>query len=83
MHRSDIQKRYIVIDTGFSIHIASFSDFLALDRNGYAASGEDCLTPTPGFFVAGDCRAKAVHQLTTAVADGAVAALAACRWLDR
>ena len=60
-----------------------FSAFLALDKGGYAASGEDCLTPMPGFFVAGDCRAKAVHQLTTAVADGAVAALAACRWLDR
>jgi len=32
--------------------------------------------------VAGDCRKKEVRQLTTAVADGAVAALAACRYID-
>ena len=62
---------------------AAFADFAALDARGYAASGEDCLTKTPWLFVAGDCRAKKVHQLTTAVADGAVAALAACAWLDR
>ena len=61
----------------------TFAEFLTLDGAGYAASGEDCLTATPGLFVAGDCRAKEVRQLTTAAADGAVAALAACRWLDR
>ena len=42
--------------------------------------GEDCRTPVPGVFAAGDCRAKDVRQLTTACADGAVAALAACRY---
>ena len=61
----------------------AFADLLTLDSAGYAASGEDCLTATPGLFVAGDCRAKEVRQLTTAAADGAVAALAACRWLDQ
>ena len=59
-----------------------FSGLMELDRAGYAASGEDCLTATPGVFAAGDCRAKGVRQLTTAAADGAVAALAACRYLD-
>ena len=60
----------------------AFSALLALDAAGYAASGEDCLTKSAGVFVAGDCRAKAVRQLTTAAADGSVAALAACRVLD-
>ena len=59
-----------------------FSGLMELDRAGYAAAGEDCLTATPGVFVAGDCRAKGVRQLTTAAADGSVAALAACRYLD-
>ena len=59
-----------------------FSELLALDEAGYAASGEDCMTKSAGVFVAGDCRKKGVRQLTTAVADGAVAALAACRYLD-
>ena len=49
---------------------------------GYFASGEDCLTRTPGVYVAGDCRGKGVRQLTTAVADGATAALAACRYIN-
>ena len=60
----------------------AFAAFAELDGRGYAASGEDCGTKTPWLFVAGDCRAKKVHQLTTAVADGSVAALAACAWLD-
>ena len=59
-----------------------FAEFVELDKAGYASSAEDCLTRTEGVFVAGDCRAKSVHQLTTAVGDGSVAALAACSWLD-
>ena len=47
---------------------------------GFIPAGEDCLTATAGIFAAGDCRAKEVRQLTTACADGAVAALAACRY---
>ena len=61
---------------------AAFAEHLPLDEAGYARAGEDCLTPTPGLFVAGDCRSKGVRQLTTAVADGATAALAACWYLD-
>ena len=60
----------------------AFADYLALDPKGYADSGEDCLTGTPGLFVAGDCRRKSVRQLTTAAADGAVAALAAVKYLS-
>jgi len=60
---------------------AAFSDLIELDTAGYALSGENCRTATDGIFVAGDCRAKTVHQLTTAVADGSVAALAACEYL--
>ena len=59
-----------------------FAALCELDERGYIASGEDCLTGTPGVFVAGDCRRKAIRQVTTATADGAVAALAACRYLD-
>ena len=73
----------LFVAIGHEPDVAAFADYAALDARGYAASGEDCLTKTPWLFVAGDCRAKKVHQLTTAVADGAVAALAACAWLDR
>lgn len=50
------------------------------DSSGFIPAGEDCLTSVRGVFAAGDCRAKEVRQLTTACADGAVAALAACRY---
>jgi len=49
----------------------------ALDGTGYLIAGEDCRTNVPGVFAAGDCRTKLVRQLTTAAADGSVAALAA------
>lgn len=61
---------------------APFADVVALDGAGYADCGEDCLTGTPGIFVAGDCRRKAVRQLTTAVGDGAVAGLAAVNYIN-
>ena len=59
-----------------------FAALAELNDWGYFASGEDCQTKTPGVYVAGDCRSKGVRQLTTAVADGATAALAACRYID-
>lgn len=60
----------------------AFADVADLDPSGYFATGEDCTTKTNGVFVAGDCRTKAVRQVSTATADGAVAALAACRYID-
>ncbi len=56
-----------------------FTNVIELDGNGYIKAGENCITETDGIFTAGDCRTKQVRQLTTAAADGAVAALAACR----
>lgn len=56
----------------------AFGNLVQLDPSGYIQAGEDCLTGTPGIYTAGDCRTKKVRQLTTAAADGAVAALAAC-----
>lgn len=53
-----------------------------LDEAGYVKAGEDCRTNMDGVFAAGDCRTKSVRQIATAVADGAVAALAACRYVD-
>lgn len=60
---------------------APFADLAALDAQGFILAGEDCCTSVPGLFAAGDCRTKAVRQLTTAAADGAIAATAACRYI--
>ena len=60
-----------------------FAELVELDEAGFIKAGEDCLTKTPGVFAAGDCRTKEVRQLTTAAADGAVAALAAVKYLQK
>ena len=59
-----------------------FANVADLNDWGYFDSGEGCETKTPGIFVAGDCRSKTTRQITTATADGAVAALAACRYIN-
>lgn len=61
----------------------AFEDTAELDGQGFIASDESCMTKTAGVFTAGDCRTKKVRQLTTAAADGATAALAACDYIDR
>lgn len=72
----------LFVEVGLSPDNGPFAALAELDEAGYFAAGEDCLTKTPGVFAAGDCRAKALRQLTTAASDGSVAATAACRWLD-
>jgi len=61
----------------------AFANVLTLDNWGYADADETCLTSTKGIFVAGDCRKKRIRQVATAASDGAVAALAACDYIDQ
>ena len=59
-----------------------FADVLPLDEYGYVKAGEDCKVKE-GIYIAGDCRKKPVRQLTTAAADGTVAATLACEDLEK
>ena len=59
-----------------------FAEHITLNAWGYAEAKEDCKTSADGIFVAGDCRSKRIRQVATAAADGAVAALAACDYID-
>lgn len=58
-----------------------FRGVLTLDKTGYVTAGVDMSTNIPGVFSAGDINAKAFRQLTTAAADGTIAALMADRYL--
>ena len=51
-----------------------FRGQLELDEGGYIVAGETTQTSVPGVFAVGDVRTKAVRQIVTAAADGAVAA---------
>ena len=72
----------LFVSVGQEPELGRFSSLLPLTDRGYAAVPETGETAVPGVFAAGDCRDKRVRQLTTAVSDGANAALAACRYLD-
>ena len=61
----------------------AFEKLVDLDSGGYIQAKEDCKTSCEGIFAAGDCRTKEVRQLATAAADGAVAGLAACEYINK
>lgn len=77
----DIDGMFVAI--GLIPQNEAFEGVINLDERGYVTSDENCLTNADGIFVAGDCRSKKIRQVATAAADGAVAALAACDYLDK
>ena len=81
-HSQEISCDGLFVAIGLIPENEPFKELAELNNYGYFDSDEQCLTKTPGIFVAGDCRSKFVRQVTTAVADGATAALAACRYID-
>ena len=58
------------------------ADVLELNEDGYIMTDAECRTSMPGVFAAGDVRNKMLKQIATAVGDGAVAAIAAEKYLD-
>ena len=81
-HLYDLAVDGLFVAIGLVPENEAFASVAALDERGYVDAGEDCRTGTPGVFVAGDCRRKMVRQVTTATGDGAVAAIAACQYID-
>ena len=61
----------------------AFANLVALDKNGFIISGEDCATSCEGVFVAGDCRTKKIRQFITAASDGSIAAFFASQYVDK
>ena len=55
---------------------------LELDQSGYIIADETTRTSLPGVFAAGDVRTKALRQIVTAAADGAMAAHFAQEYLS-
>lgn len=60
-----------------------YANLVELDKDGYCLVDEGMKTKTEGVFAAGDCRKKSIRQLTTAVNDGAIAAMSAISYLNR
>lgn len=76
----DVEACFVAI--GHIPNVSKFKDLVALDKSGFVIAGEDCKTNIEGIFVAGDCRTKAVRQVTTANNDGAISAINAGMYID-
>lgn len=64
----------VFVSIGRAPATALFEGQLELDEAGYIVAGESTKTNLPGVYAVGDVRTKAVRQIVTATADGAVAA---------
>ncbi len=64
----------LFVSIGRSPNTELFKQQLELDEDGYIVADESTRTNIPGVFAVGDVRTKAVRQIVTAAADGAVAA---------
>lgn len=77
----DLAVNGLFVSVGMEPQLEPFSGIIALNEGGYADVDDSCCVRS-GVYVAGDCRSKAVRQLTTAVSDGTVAAVNACKFID-
>jgi thioredoxin reductase (NADPH) len=78
----DIDVDGIFLYVGLEPNTGFLGDGLARNEYGYLITDEAMATNLPGVFAAGDIREKGLRQVVTAVADGAVAAVSAVKYLD-
>ena len=72
----------VFIFIGMKPNIDLFRDKLELDKWGYIKTDDEMKTSVPGIFAVGDVISKKYRQITTAVADGTIAAMAIAKELD-
>ena len=72
----------VFIFIGMKPNIDLFRDKLELDKWGYIKTDEDMRTSISGVYAVGDVISKKYRQITTAVADGTIAAMAIAKELD-
>ncbi len=66
----------VFVFIGMKPNIDLFRNKLTLDQWGYIKTNEDMQTSIPGVYAVGDVISKKYRQITTAVADGTIAAIA-------
>ena len=72
----------VFVFIGMKPNIEMFKDKLELDSWGYIKVNEDMLTSMPDIYAVGDVISKKYRQITTAVADGTIAAIAIAKELN-
>ena len=80
--RTIVESDGIFIFVGMSPNTGLFGKVLTYDPWGYINTDEDMQTNIEGIYAVGDVRSKKYRQITTAVADGTIAAIAITRKID-
>jgi thioredoxin reductase (NADPH) len=80
--RSKLTSDGVFVFIGMKPNIDLFRDKLALDNWGYVKTNEDMQTSMPGVYAVGDVISKKYRQITTAVADGTIAAIAIAKEMN-
>ena len=78
----ELQVNGVFIAIGNRPDTEMVADIVKRDEKGYIIGDETGTTSTPGFFVAGDVRTKALRQVVTAASDGANAVYAVEKYLS-
>ncbi|MBM4140548.1 MAG: thioredoxin-disulfide reductase [Nitrospira sp.] len=79
--RLDVQGVFIYV--GYNPSTGFLKGLVKLDEDNYILTDEDMSTSVPGIFAAGDVRAKPLKQITTAVGDGATAAVSSEKYISQ
>ncbi len=79
--RSVLDVHGVFIYVGYTPNVGLLKGLVALDKNNYIVTDDMMSTSVPGVFAVGDVRAKLLKQITTAVGDGATAAVAAEKYI--
>ena len=79
---SEIRTNGVFVFVGFIPNLDGFSQDLERDEWGYLAADEEMRTNLDGVYAVGDVKTKSYRQITTAVADGTIAAIAISKELD-
>lgn len=72
----------IFVFVGYLPATGIFKGIVDMDEAGYIITDDNMKTNIPGVFAAGDCRVKALRQVITAAADGAIAATQAEKYIE-
>jgi thioredoxin reductase (NADPH) len=79
---SSVPVNGIFVAVGYMPKTSSVKDIVKLNEKGYIITDEKMATDVPGVFAAGDVREKTLRQVVTAVADGAIAAVEAEKYVE-
>jgi thioredoxin reductase (NADPH) len=80
--KEDLTVSGVFIYVGLQPNTALFAGSIELDEDGFVIADERLATSVPGVFAAGDVRKKMLRQVTTAIRDGALAAISAQHYID-